>query len=67
MKKAPAKDKPTTDEAMAALMLDRQERIERFGKALEELSKKERVRLKVAGFDLVEGRLIPVIKLEAMD
>ena len=66
-KKAMPELKKPTDEAMATLMLDRQERVQRCSKVIEETLKAERVTLAVPGFDLVEGRMIPKIQLVAMD
>lgn len=67
MSKKPTVEKKPTDEAMATLMLDRQERVERAGKAIEEVLKKERVAIMVRSLDLVEGRLNPRIELGALD
>lgn len=69
MKKTETK---TTDEQLADLLLkknaEKQERVERVAKALEEASKKERVSLVVTSFNLTQdGRMFPVIKLVAMD
>jgi len=60
--------KKPTDEALATLMRDRQERLERCGKALDELLKKERCVL-FAPIGLTEdGRIaVPSIQLKALD
>jgi hypothetical protein len=65
-KKTPTEKKPT-DEAMATLMLDRQERVQRCAKVIEETCKAERVTLIVPGFDIIDGRLVGKIQLVAMD
>jgi hypothetical protein len=61
-------EKKPTDEALATLMLDRQERAQRCGKALDELLKKERCVL-FAPIGLTEdGRIaVPSIQLKALD
>lgn len=67
-KKAAEKSpKKPTDEALATLMLDRQERVQRCGKAIEEALKTERCSLSVSHLDLIEGRISPVIKIAALD
>lgn len=66
-KKTTPTEKKPTDEAMATLMLDRQERVERCGKVIAEALKAERVALVVPGFDIIEGKLAPKIQLVAID
>jgi hypothetical protein len=65
-KTAPVEKKPT-DEAMATLMLDRQERMQRCGKALEEALKQERCNLTVTNLQLIEGRIVPQIQIVPLD
>lgn len=61
-------EKKPTDEALATLMLDRQERVERCGAALGELLKKERCVLKVSAmFFGDDGKVQPQIQLMALD
>lgn len=67
MSKKPTVEKKPTDEAMATLMLDRQERVERAGKAIEETLKKERVAMNVPALLLVEGKVQPQIQLVPLD
>lgn len=68
----PKPEKKTTDEQLADLLLqknaEKRERVERVAKALEEISKKERVTMIVASLNLTQdGRISPVIQLIAMD
>jgi hypothetical protein len=60
--------KKPTDEALATLMVDRQERVLRAAKAFEEISKKERVTLVVSSLNLSpEGKVSPVIQIMPID
>lgn len=66
-KKAETEKKPT-DEALATLMLDRQERVERCGAALKELLKKERCDIKVQALLIGDdGRVQPHVVIVALD
>jgi hypothetical protein len=62
-----ATEKKPTDEALATLMLDRQERVQRCEKIINEVLNTERVALVVSGFDLSEGRLLPKLQLIPKD
>jgi hypothetical protein len=66
-KSKPDTVKKPTDEALATLMLDRQERVERCGKALAEILKTERCRLDVRNLLIVDGRIVPQIQIVAID
>lgn len=66
------REKKTTDEQLADLLLQRnaekQERVNRVAKILEEASKKERVTLVVSSMNFTpDGRISPVIQLVALD
>lgn len=68
MSKKTESEKKPTDEALATLMLDRQERVERCGTALGELLKKERCVLKVPALLFGDdGKVQPQIQLVALD
>lgn len=69
-KKTPSQpsEKKPTDEALATLMLDRQERTNRCAQAIDEVCKKERVRLVVSGFKIsADGRIGGEIQVVALD
>lgn len=67
MSKNKQTEKNPTDEAMATLMLDRQERLQRCEKAISEILKQERVALTVSALLLVEGKVQPQIQLVPLD
>jgi hypothetical protein len=67
MSKKPVTEKKPTDEAMATLLLDRQERVERCSKEIEALLKKERVAMNVPALLLIDGKVQPQIQLVAID
>jgi S-adenosylmethionine/arginine decarboxylase-like enzyme len=65
-------EKKTTDEQLADLLLqknaEKQERVSRVAKILEEASQKERVTLVVSSLNFTpDGRVSPVIQLVALD
>lgn len=60
------KDKKPTDEALATLMLDRQERVQKCAKEIEEACKTNRVNITVP-IAVVDGRLVGQVQLVAMD
>ncbi len=63
MSKNTKPEKKPTDEALATLMLDRQERVQRCAQAIEAALKEERCDLVIPSLNLVDGKLIPVIQI----
>jgi hypothetical protein len=61
----------TADEMLADVLLqkdaEKKERVERCAKVIEEVCQKERVTLIVSSFNIMDGRIAPVIQLVAMD
>jgi hypothetical protein len=54
--------------AMSDLMLDRQERVERAIKAIQEICQKEKVALRVGNIQLTnDGRMVPQIQLTPLE
>jgi hypothetical protein len=61
-------EKKPTDEALATLMLDRQERMERCGKVIGEVLKKENCTLFAPVGITDDGRIVvPSIQIKALD
>lgn len=67
MSKKEKPEKKPADEALATLMLDRQERAMRCKKAIDEICEKERVTISVLGFDIIDGRVVGKIQLVPLD
>ena len=55
------------NELRAKIEAEKQDRVERCGKALSELLQKERCQLTVPFLALVDGKTVPQIQLQALD
>jgi hypothetical protein len=70
-KTTPPTTERTTDEQLADLLLkknaEKKERVDRCAKLVQEALEKERVTITVPSFNIIEGRIVPVIQLAAMD